>query len=127
MAEKNPYLRTPIDVVKQLIEIPPPAPDQPGLFRLAKPGDLSGMAKAAGLEVLADDEITGESPFHSVDEYFTSLMDIAAPIQALFAKLTPTQRTDAEAGIKRAAGQYRRGTEVALPMAVRIVVGRKPS
>jgi len=127
VAEKNPYLRTPIDVVKQLIEIPPPAPDQPGLFRLAKPGDLSGMAKAAGLAVLADDEITGESPFDSEDEYFTSLMDIAAPIQALFAKLTPTQRTDAEAGIKRAVGAYRRGSAVALPMAIRIVAARKPT
>ena len=125
-AEKNPYLRIPMDVVKTLIELPPPSPDQPGLFRLAKEGDLSGMVTRAGLQVLADDEVTGHSPFDSEDEYFTSLMEIAAPLQGLFAKLSTAQRQDAEREIKRAAGQFRRGSEVALSMAIRVVAARKP-
>lgn len=125
-ADKNPYLRRPMDVIKKFVELPAPPPDQPGLFRLAKPGDLLGMTKAAGLQAVADDEVTGESLFHSSDEYFTSLMELAAPLQPLFAKLSSIEKKEVESEIKRAADQYRKGSKIALPMAIRIVVARKP-
>lgn len=125
--DKNPYLRIPMDVVKQFIELPPPDPEQPGIFRLANPGDLRAMAERTGLQGVADDEITGEATFDSADEYVTSLMELAAPLQTLFAKLTPPQRSEAESRIKRTADQYRTGGKVFLPMAIRIVVARKPA
>jgi enediyne biosynthesis protein CalE5 len=124
--EKNPYLKTPIDVIKQFIEIPPPAPTAPGIFRLAKPGDLLGMLQQAGLVDLSEQEFLGDVRFLAADEYFSSLMDIAAPIQNLWAKLTPTQQADARQRIIQTAGQYRRGAVIALPIAVRMVAGRKP-
>jgi SAM-dependent methyltransferase len=125
--DKNPYLRIPIDVVKQFVDLPPPEPDQPGIFRLAKPGDLFGMATKAGLQALADDEVTGEASFASADEYWTSLLDIAAPLQGLIAKLFPSQRSEAESKIKEAASRFQKAGHVRLPMAIRIVVARKPS
>ncbi len=125
--DKNPYLRAPIDVIKTFTEIPTPAPDQPGIFRLAKPGDLLGMMERAGLAGLADDEMIGESPFASAQEYLDSLLDIAAPIQNLLAKLDVSQRGAAQEGIKRAADSYRRNDGIALPMAIRVVVARKPA
>lgn len=125
-AEKNPYLRTPIDVIKRLIEIPAPQPDQPGLFRLARTGELLGIAEAAGLHRIADEELTGEVRFGSADEYLSSLLEIAAPVQSLFARLTPSQRHEAESEIKIAAGKFRKGSALALPIAARIVVARKP-
>lgn len=125
-AEKNPYLRTPIDIVKTLIEIPAPAPDQPGLFRLARAGELIGIAEGAGLRGIADEELTGEVRFGSAEEYLSSLLEIAAPVQSLFARLTPSQRREAESEIKIAAEKFRKGSALALPIAARIVVARKP-
>ena len=124
--DKNPFLRIPMDVLKTFLTLPPPDPNQPGLFRLAKPKDLLGIAEQAGLQGIADEEVSGESYFDSVDEYFASLMEMAAPLQPLFGKLSTDQGREAEMGIKGAAGKYRRGDEVALPMAIRVVVARKP-
>ena len=123
--EKNPFLSIPIDVVKQFIEIPPPPPEQPGIFRLAKPGDLRGIIERAGLTPLSDDEVSGEGFFASGDEYVAHLKDIAAPLQNLLAKLTPQQLTQAEADIKRAVQRYEVRGKIALPMEIRIVTGRK--
>ena len=53
-------------------------------------------------------------------------MDIAAPIQNLFAKLTTDQQALAEQGIIKAVNEYRRPQGVSLPIAVRIVSARKP-
>jgi SAM-dependent methyltransferase len=36
--DKNPFIRIPMDVIKSITPLPPPDPEAPGIFRLAKPG-----------------------------------------------------------------------------------------
>lgn len=124
--DKNPYLKIPIDIIKQFIEIPPPDPTAPGIFRLAQPGELAGMLQQAGFMDISEHEFIGDVQFSVAEEYFSSLMDIAAPIQNLWAKLSATQQTEARGNIIQTAGQYRKGSAIALPIAVRMVAGRKP-
>jgi enediyne biosynthesis protein CalE5 len=124
--EKNPYLKIPIDVIKQFVELPPPDPAAPGIFRLAKPGELAGMLEQAGLTNSSEQEFLGDVRFAAADDYFSSLMDIAAPIQNLWAKLSPQQQTEAKQRIIHTAEQYRKGSVVAMPIAVRIVAAQKP-
>lgn len=124
--ERNPYLKIPIDVIKQFVELPPPDPRAPGIFRLAKPGELASMLEQAGLANISEQEFLGDVRFAVADDYFSSLMDIAAPIQNLWAKLSAAQQTEAKQRIIQTAGQYRKGTAIALPIAVRIVAAQKP-
>lgn len=124
--EKNPYLKIPLDVIKQFIELPPPDPAAPGIFRLAKPGELVGLLQQAGLTNVSEQEFLGDVRFTAADDYFSSLMDIAAPIQNLWGKLSPAQQAEAKQRIIRTAGQYHNGTAVALPIAVRMVAAQKP-
>lgn len=124
-ADKNPFMRIPMEVIRRFIEIPTPDPNQPGIFRLSKPGDLMGIAKKTGLHGVTDEEVAGESLFDSADEYLANIKELAAPLQPLFARLSQGQRGEVEAEIKRAVNQYRRGDKIALPMAFRVVVARK--
>ena len=122
----NPYLQIPIDTIKQFIELPPPDPEAPGIFRLAKPGDLAAFARDAGFRFVSEEEFTAEMRFSSSRDYYDSVLEIAAPIQNLFAKLSAEQRQQAERGIMTAAEKYQQGGMVALPIAVRFVTARKP-
>lgn len=124
--EKNPYLRIPMDAIKQLIELPPPDPSTPGIFRLANPGDLAEMLHHAGFADVCDQEFIADVRFPSALEYIASLLDIAAPIQNLFAKLSADQQRQAELLITQAADQFQRSRNIALPIAVRMVAARKP-
>ena len=126
LPEKNPYLRIPMDVIKQFIELPPVDPTAPGIFRLAKPGELAGMLEQGGLHDVTEQELLSEVEFLSAQEYMASLMDIAAPIQNLWAKLSGQQQRDAEQRIVQMVESHRRGRILALPIAVRMVAGRKP-
>jgi hypothetical protein len=116
----------PITVIKQFLDLPQPDPTAPGIFRLAKPGDLAGMLQQAGLTNLSEEEFVADVTFPSGEEYYASIMDIAAPIQNLFAKLSDEQKADARSRIIASANQYRRTDGIALPIAVRMVAGRKP-
>ena len=124
--DKNPYLMIPIIVIKQFLDLPAPDPTAPGIFRLAKPGDLVGMLQQAGFTNLSEEEFIADVRFPSGEEYYASLMDIAAPIQNLFAKLSDQQKADARGRIVTSVDQYRRANGFALPIAVRIVAAHKP-
>jgi ubiquinone/menaquinone biosynthesis C-methylase UbiE len=124
--DKNPYLMIPITVIKQFLDLPQPDPTAPGIFRLAKPGDLAGMLQQAGFTNLSEEEFIADVRFPSGEEYYASLMDIAAPIQNLFAKLSDQQKADARGRIVTSVDQYRKADGFALPIAVRMVAARKP-
>jgi ubiquinone/menaquinone biosynthesis C-methylase UbiE len=124
--DKNSYLMIPITVIKQFLDLPPPDPTAPGIFRLATPDDLARMLQQAGFVNIAEEEFLADVQFPSGEEFYESLMDIAAPIQNLFAKLSDQQKTDARARIVTSVDQYRRTDGIALPIAVRMVAARKP-
>ncbi len=124
--DKNPYLMIPMTVIKQFLDLPPPDPTAPGIFRLAKPGDLAGMLQQAGFTNLSEEEFIADVRFPSGEEYYASLMDIAAPIQNLFAKLSSQQKVDARGRIIASVDQYRESDSIALPIAVRMIAARKP-
>jgi ubiquinone/menaquinone biosynthesis C-methylase UbiE len=124
--EKNPSIGLSMEAIKSVIELPPPDPTAPGIFRLATPGDLAGMLQQAGLVDVTDHEFLAEWSYASADEYYTSLMEIAAPVQNLMAKLSDQQKQEVKHRITQAASNYRRGDRITFPMAVRMVAGRKP-
>lgn len=124
--EKNPSIGLSMMAIKQVIELPPPDPTAPGIFRLAKPGDLAGMLQQTGLVDVSDQEFLAEWSYASADEYYTSLMDIAAPIQNLRARLSTAQTQEVRRLITQAVIPYQKGTRIVFPFAVRIVAARKP-
>src|SRR5512147_1672574 len=85
--EKNPSIGLSMTTIKQVIELPPPDPTAPGIFRLARPGELAGLFQQAGLVEVTDHEFIGEWSYASAEEYYASLMEIAAPVQNLMAAL----------------------------------------
>ncbi|MEC4890750.1 MAG: methyltransferase domain-containing protein [Nitrospira sp.] len=124
--DRNPSIGLSMAAIKQVIELPPPDPTAPGIFRLAKPDDLAGIFQQAGLVDVAEQEFLADWSYASADEYYTSLMEIAAPVQNLMAKLTEAQQQDVKQRILQAASNYRRGERIVFPMAVRMVAARKP-
>ncbi len=124
--DKNPYLKIPMDIVKQYIEVPAPDPTAPGIFRLAKPGDLATILQQAGFVDVHDQEYLADVQFSSAEDYVASLLDIAAPIQNLFATLSTDHQRQVKAHITATADQLKRGRTIALPIAVRMVAARKP-
>jgi ubiquinone/menaquinone biosynthesis C-methylase UbiE len=125
MPDKNPFITTPIQVLKDFTDVPAPAPNQPGIFQLAAPGLLSSMAEKAGLKSVAEEEMIGRTRFESAEEYLENLKDLAAPLKPLFTKLAAEDRDEAEARIRTAADKFSVEDHLELPMAFRVVVACK--
>ena len=124
--EKNPSIGLSIEAMKKVADLPPADPSAPGIFRLAKPGDLAGILQQAGLIDVTDQEFFAERSYTSAEDYYLSLMEIAAPVQNLMAKLSASQVQEVRRLITQAAAQYQRGNRITFPLAVRMVSARKP-
>ena len=124
--EKNPSIGLPIAAIRQVVDLPPPDPTAPGIFRLAGSGELAGLFGQAGLVDVTDQEFLAEWSYASAEEYYTSLMEIAAPVQNLMGKLSDAQKQDVKQRIVEATSNFKRGNRIAFPLAVRIVSGRNP-
>lgn len=124
--DKNPSFGVSMEAIKSVVELPPPDPAAPGIFRLATPGDLAGILQQAGLVDATDQEFLAEWSYTSAEEYYTSLTEIAAPIQNLMATLSASQVQEIRRLITQAATRYQRGNRITFPLAVRMVAARKP-
>lgn len=74
----------------------------------------------------ADQEFLGEWSYASAEQYYASLMEIAAPVHNLMAKLSEAQKQEVKRLILQAASQFTRGDRLTFPLAVRMVSARKP-
>jgi len=124
--DRNPSIGLSMAAIKQVVELPTPDPTAPGIFRLAQPGDLAGMLSQAGLSEVMEQEFLAEWSYASPEEYYMSLMDLAAPIQNLMAKLSTGQLKQVKQLIIEAVSRFRRGDRLVFPIAVRMVAARKP-
>ncbi len=124
--DKNPYLALALAVLSEFADLPPPDPKLPGVFHLARPGDLVVRLRAVGFVDLTETEIAVEGRFESGQAYLDCLRQMAAPLQAAFNKIPAARRSEAEKRIVAAAEGYRRGAQVVLPGVALCVAARKP-
>ena len=62
----------------------------------------------------------------SAEEYYTSLMELAAPIQNLIGNLSADQLQRIKRRILEATSKHQRDNRIIFPIAVRFVAARKP-
>jgi len=125
--ERNPRIGLSMAAMKQVFDLPPPDPTAPGIFRLAKSGELAGMLQEAGLVDITEQEFLAEWSYESPEHYYSTMMEIAAPVQNLMAGCSDSQRQEVKRLILEAASAYRQGDRITFPIAVRAVAGRKPA
>jgi ubiquinone/menaquinone biosynthesis C-methylase UbiE len=125
-SDKNPSFGVSMNAIKQVVQLPPPDPTAPGIFRLANAGDLTGMLEKAGLIDATEQDFLAEWSYGSAEEFFTSMMELAAPIQNLMAKLSSEQLETVKNLIIQSASRYRRNDQLTFPITAKMVAARKP-
>ena len=58
--DKNPSIGLSKEAIKKVIELPTPDQTAPGMFQLAKPGELAGLSEEAGFVNVMDQEFLSE-------------------------------------------------------------------
>ncbi len=77
--EKNFWVTVAMGTINQIMELPPPPADAPGMFRCAQEGFMTGEIEKAGFKNISASEL-GSSLSMDAETYWTMMTEVAAPI-----------------------------------------------
>jgi ubiquinone/menaquinone biosynthesis C-methylase UbiE len=84
--EKNFWVTATMGTINKNMELPPPPPGSPGMFRCAKDGFITDIFSNAGLKNISQVEVTGKLNCKTTDAYWGMQTEVAAPIVAALSK-----------------------------------------
>ena len=84
--EKNFWVTAIMGTINKNMELPPPPPGSPGMFRCAKDGFISDIFSQAGLKNISQTEIFGKLNCKTIDAYWGMQTEVGAPIVAALSK-----------------------------------------
>lgn len=84
--DKNFWVTAIMSTINKNMELPPPPPGSPGMFRCAKDGLISDLFKQAGLKNITQNAIAGKLNCKTVDVYWNMMTEVGAPIVAALSK-----------------------------------------
>jgi ubiquinone/menaquinone biosynthesis C-methylase UbiE len=122
---KNPWATTASSAVNKLLNLTPPLPDNPGLFRHSTVGILTEMMGAAGLTDVKQAAVTGVMVFDSPEHYWEFVTDVVAPVATPLSAATSDMREQAKQAVLAAASDYIKGSTVVFNWSCWIAAGSK--
>lgn len=84
--EKNFWVTATMGTINNFMQLPPPPPGSPGMFRCAKEGLMADLFKQAGLKNIVQKEVTGKLPSGTADIYWDLMTEVGAPVVAALSK-----------------------------------------
>lgn len=124
--EENPWTGIIMEAVATEVELTPPDPEKPSMYRCAAPGRVSELYEAAGLRDVAEWEVPVEMVTRSPEQYWDMISD---HVSILAAALQQADRAARERVRERAIARvstFERDGAVRVPGLARCVVGTKP-
>jgi SAM-dependent methyltransferase len=105
--ELNPWAALPAITLVRRGHVPPPEPGLPGIFALAEPEQVRGLATAAGFVDVALEELRFDFRYTDADELWESLLRLAGPLARAIGGLDADERRATRAAIEQSLDAYR--------------------
>lgn len=122
---QNPWATTIMGTIARHVEMPPPPPGAPGLFRCAPDGFMRSAFAEAGLREIAEEEVSTEMVHETPEQYWDFMTDIAAPVVAGLARTDADTARRIRGEVLDLARQSIRGGKVRFPSTATIIVGTR--
>ncbi|MCY7309328.1 MAG: class I SAM-dependent methyltransferase [Chitinophagaceae bacterium] len=84
--EKNFWVTAIMGTINKNMELPPPLPGAPGMFRCTKPGLMKEIFEKAGFQNIKEKEVASKLNSGTIETYWSMMTEIGAPIVAALSK-----------------------------------------
>jgi ubiquinone/menaquinone biosynthesis C-methylase UbiE len=123
--EKNFWITAIMGTISKNIEIPPPPPGAPGMFRCSKAGFMSDLFSQVGLKNISENEVTGKLNCKTTDTYWSLMNDVAAPVVAALNKADDAMRQKIKEEVYSLVNQKYPDNNVVIDSSALVIYGEK--
>ena len=90
--EKNFWITAMMGTINKHVEVAPPPPGSPGIFRCASEGLIAGIFQEAGLKNVSQKEVISKLNSQTPEVYWDMMTEVAAPVVKALGQADATQR-----------------------------------
>ncbi|WP_201978196.1 class I SAM-dependent methyltransferase [Hymenobacter rubidus] len=123
--EQNFWVTASMGIINKHLQLTPPPPGVPGMFRCAQPDFIANLFRQAGLKNVAETPVPTALPAGTAAGYWEIMTDVAAPVAGALSQATPEQRAAIEHEVLALIEQRYPNGEVAIPAGTLVIAGEK--
>jgi SAM-dependent methyltransferase len=123
--EENPWIATAMQAIVTEVEVPPPDPDGPNMFRCAAPGFVSALYEGAGLRDVADWDVGIELVARPPEQYWEMISEHVSVAVAALQQIDDAARDRIRERANTAVRAYEQDGEVRIPGLARCIAAAK--
>jgi SAM-dependent methyltransferase len=123
--EENPWTTILMQAIATEVDLAPPDPDGPNMFRCAAPGYVSALYEAARLRDVAEWDVDVELVTSSPAEYWEMMSEHVSLAVAALQRVDEPARERIRATVMANVSAYDKDGKVRVPGVARCIVGRK--
>jgi SAM-dependent methyltransferase len=124
--EHNQWAVIPQRELMTVVDLPPPPPDAPGVFRCARSGAVPEVFARAGLDVETESEVAITLRLESPETFWDFTAAVAAPVVAGLAITDERGREQIRSATIAAVRPHDDDGELRIPGLARVVTARRP-
>jgi SAM-dependent methyltransferase len=124
--EENPWTAIVMQAIATEVEVPPPDPDGPGMFRCAAPGSVTALYEGAGLRDVEEWDVDVALVTRSPEEYWEVMSEHVSLAIAVLRQVDEPARERIRAHAIEGVRPFVADGEVRVPGVARCIVGTKP-
>jgi SAM-dependent methyltransferase len=104
--ERNPWAAVAAEEARQRLDLPSPAPDEPGMFAFSPAGRIETLLAEAGFTEAQVDAIDLVMAYRSFEDWWETTLDLSRPFADMIESRSATERADVQAGLRRALSPF---------------------
>ena len=123
--EKNFWITATMGPLNKNMQLPPPPPGSPGIFRCANSGFMADLYKQAGLKNISEAEVNGKLNSGTTDVYWSFMTEVVAPVVAALSKADDAMKTKIKNEVYESVRQKYPDGKTAIDSNALVIYGEK--
>lgn len=123
--EKNFWVTAMMSTINKNMQLPPPPPGAPGMFRCAQSGLIADLFRQAGLRNITETEINGKLNCGTTDVYWNLMTEVAAPVVAALSNADDAMKAKIKSEVYESINQKYPDGVIAIDSNALIIYGEK--
>jgi ubiquinone/menaquinone biosynthesis C-methylase UbiE len=123
--EKNFWATAVMSVINKNMQLVPPPPGAPGLFRCAKSGFVADLFTQAGLRNISESEVNGKLNSGNIENYWNFMTEVVAPVVAALSTADEALKTRIKSEVFESVNQKYPDGNLAIDSSALVIYAEK--
>jgi len=123
--EKNFWASAILNVINKNMQLIPPPPGAPGLFRCAERGLITDLFNKAGLRHISENEVGGKLNIGSKEAYWSFMTEVVAPVVAALSNADDAMKAKIKSEVFESINQRFPDGKLAIDSNALVIYGEK--